>query len=155
LQFRKDNPYLILGVSDVSELILEENRRVFHRLIEVGFNKGDLSVADELVASDFREHQRGASDGPDGVKDLIRGLREMTPDVALTIEDMVEDGDKVWPRMTARGTDAGQIMGRPPTGRRYTIDVIDICRFKAGKIVEHWGLPDQLGMLQQLGLVPD
>jgi predicted ester cyclase len=147
---------LILGVSEVLELtLMEENRRAFRRLIEEGFNKGNLSVVDELFASGFREHQRGASDGPDGVKDLIRGLREMTPDVALTIEDMIEDGDKVWARMTARGTNTGQIMGRPPTGRTYTIDVIDICRFKAGKIVEHWGVRDQLGMLQQLGLVPD
>ena len=111
-------------------------------------------MVDEIVASDFKEHQRGASDRPDGVKDLIHGIRQMTPDIAFTIEDMVSDGDKVWARMTARGTNAGQKMGRPPTGRTIMIDVIDICRFKAGKMVEHWGVPDQLGMLQQLGLVP-
>jgi predicted ester cyclase len=133
---------------------MEENKKAFRRLIEEGFNKGHLSVVDEIVASEFKEHQRGASDGPDGVKDLIRGIRQMTPDVALTIEDMVADGDKVWARMTARGTNTGQIMGRPPTGRAITMDVIDICRFKAGKMVEHWGVPYQLGMLQQLGLVP-
>ena len=56
--------------------------------------------------------------------------------------------------MTARSTNIGEIMGRPSMGRTVVIDVIEICRFKAGKMVEHWGVPDQLGMLQQLGLVP-
>ena len=61
---------------------------------------------------------------------------------------------RFWARMTARSTNIGEIMGRLSMGRTVVIDVFEICRFKAGKMVEHWGVPDQLGMLQQLGLVP-
>jgi predicted ester cyclase len=133
---------------------LEENKKAFRRLIEEGFNKGNLILVDELVASNFKEHQRGGSDGPAGVKDLIRGIRETIPDVALTIKDMVAEGDMVWARMTPGGTNVGHMMGRPPTGESITMDFIDVCRFRAGKMVKHWSIPDQLGMLEQLGLVP-
>jgi predicted ester cyclase len=112
---------------------LEENKKAFRRLIEEGFNKGNLTVVDELVASNFKEHQRGGSEGPPSVKDLIRGIRETIPDVALTIEDMVAEGDMVWARMTARGANTGHMMGRPLRGKSITMDVIGICRFREAR----------------------
>ncbi len=72
----------------------------------------------------------------------------------MTIEDITAEGDKVWARLTARGTHRGPFMGLPPTGRPIEIDVIDICRFEGGQLVEHWGVPDRFGMLEQLGLLP-
>lgn len=75
-------------------------------------------------------------------------------DVSLTIEDLVADGDLVWTRNRARGVNTGSVMGNPPTGKPVEIDVIDIGRFKDGKLVEHWGVADQLGLMLQLGLVP-
>lgn len=71
----------------------------------------------------------------------------------MRVEDVAAAGDRVWMRFAARGTNLGSVMGRPPTGKKMTIDVIDIARFKDGKIVEHWGVPDQLGMMIQLGLM--
>jgi predicted ester cyclase len=72
----------------------------------------------------------------------------------LTIEDLVVDGDTVWTRNRARGINTGSIMGNAATGRTVEIDVIDIGRFEDGRLVEHWGIADQLGMMLQLGLMP-
>ena len=77
----------------------------------------------------------------------------MFPDLRLTIEDTTVEGDKVWISMRARGTNNGSIMGKPPTGKKMEIGVFDVCRVKDGKIVEHRGVPDQLGMLEQVGIV--
>jgi predicted ester cyclase len=132
---------------------LEKNRTALQRLIDEGFNKGDLSVADEIVAADCKEHQRGNSDGSEGTREVIETLHAWFPDFKMSVEDIVAVGDKVWARFTARGTNLGPVMGRPPTGKKVAVDVIDIVRFKDGKVVEHWGVPDQLGMMIQLGLM--
>jgi len=131
----------------------ESNKAALLRLIEVGFNGGDLSVVDEVFAADSKEHQRGSEDGRQGAKEVISTLRGWFPDFRMTAEDVVAAGDKVWARFTARGTNLGSVMGRPPTGRKVTVDVIDIVRFRDGEVVEHWGVPDQLGMMIQLGLM--
>ncbi len=129
------------------------NEEIYRRLIEEGFNQGNLAVVDELVAADSREHQRGSEDGPEGTKKTITYLRSVFPDFKITIDEVVVSGDKVWARQTGGGTNLGSFAGHPPTGRRAFIDVIDVCRIEDGKIVEHWGVPDQLGMMMALGLV--
>lgn len=75
-------------------------------------------------------------------------------DFSLTIEDIVAVDDKVWVRMTGRGKNNKEFMGRPPTGKSFTITVIDVCRFENGKIVEHWGVPDRFHLITQLGFLP-
>lgn len=130
------------------------NERVFRRLFDEGFSQGNLAVVDELVAPEFVEHQRGARSGLDGLKELITQLRGWFPDLTLTIGDLAKHDDKVWGRIVARGTHQGTVMGFPPTGKRIQIDIIDICRFAEGKMVEHWGVPDVLAMLEQIGLFP-
>ena len=76
------------------------------------------------------------------------------PDLHLTVEDMIAEGDKVVTRFTSRGTQTGAFMGIPPTGKQVTVSSIVIARIADGKIVEEWGLDDQMGMLQQLGVIP-
>jgi predicted SnoaL-like aldol condensation-catalyzing enzyme len=133
----------------------EQNKQVFRRLIEEGFNNGNLARLDELFAANFREHQDGMlPPNLEGVKGAIRSLRAAFPDLMLTIEEIIADGDKTWARITARGTHRGQFMHLPPTGKTITIDVIDICRFEGGKIAEHWGVADRLAMMQQIGAIP-
>ncbi len=131
-----------------------EIERVVRTLFEVGFSTGDLSVIDEVVATDFVEHQRGATSGREGLKGLIRHLRTWFPDLKLTIEDSAVRGDTMWVRVVARATNTEPVMGKPPTGRSIQIDIIDICRVVDGKMVEHWGVPDQLAMLEQVGVIP-
>jgi predicted ester cyclase len=129
------------------------NESIYRRLIEEGFNQGNLAVVDELVAPNSREHQRGSEDGPEGARKTITYLRSAFPDFKITIDDVVVAGDMVWARQKGGGTNLGRFAGHPPTGRTAFIDVIDVCRIEDGKIVEHWGVPDQLGMMMALGLV--
>jgi predicted ester cyclase len=130
----------------------ETNIAVIRRLINDGFSAGDLAVVDELVAPDSIEHQRGSKPGADGARDTIRTLHAWFSEFHLEILDLVADGETVWIRNRATGINTGSVMGRPPTGKAMDITVIDIVRFADGRIVEHWGVPDQLGMLMQIGL---
>jgi predicted ester cyclase len=128
------------------------NEAIYRRIIEEGFNQGDLAVVDELVGATAIEHQRGgAGDGIDGVKRTITILRSAFPDFTITIDEVAVVGDKIWARQRGGGTNLGTFAGFPPTGRKAFTDVIDICRFEDGKMVEHWGVPDQLGMMIALG----
>ncbi len=127
------------------------NESIYRRMIEEGFNQGNLAVVDELVAPGAWEHQRGAGDGVEGAKNTIKYLRSAFPDFKITIDEVVVSGDKVWARQKGGGTNLGSFAGHPPTGIKAFTDVIDIVRIEDGKIVEHWGVPDQLGMIMQLG----
>jgi predicted ester cyclase len=127
---------------------------IYRRLIEEGFNQGNLAVVDELVAHAAREHQRGAKDGIEGTKGTINYLRSAFPDFKITIDEVAVIGDRVWARQKGGGTNLGSFAGHPPTGIKAFTDVIDVVRIEDGKIVEHWGVPDQLGMMMQLGHIP-
>lgn len=133
----------------------EINLAAMRAVIEEGFNKGNLEALDPLFAPNHQEHQHGfVPPNLEGVKGAIAYLRSVFPDLRLTIEDSVAVGDKVWMRITARGTHQGMLMGRPPTGKSFAITVIDIARFVDGKMVEHWGVADRFHQMEQLGLIP-
>lgn len=132
----------------------KQNEIIMRRIIEEGFNEGKLEIADELVSDDMVENQffgPGHPSGPDSLKATISDLRRIMPDVKLTIEDVVSEGDKVWIRMRAEGTHMGELLGRPGSGKKVKVTVFDECRFENGKMVEHWGVPDRFHMLMQLG----
>jgi predicted ester cyclase len=134
---------------------METNERLFRVVIEEGFSKGDATVIDKIASSDFLDHQFGFTPPyAAAVKRAIADLHGAFPDFSLTIEELVSSRDKVWGRMTARGTQKGALGPIPPTGKRIEITVIDIMRFKEGKLVEHWGVPDRFAMMQQLGMKP-
>lgn len=132
----------------------EQNKNVFRRVIEEGFNKGNMRALDECFPPHYIEHQFDLPATLEEFKGSISYLRDTFAPFSLTIEDMVADGDKVWARMTGRGTDSKGLMGRPPTGKSFAITVIDVCRFENGRIVEHWGVPDRFHQMVQLGLIP-
>lgn len=135
--------------------MLDDPETIARRLIEEGFNEGNLDVADELVSSDMLEHQTFGPDhapGAEGVKAVIASLRRAFSDFHLDIEDLAVDGDTVWLRMSGTGTNDGSFMGHAPSGRSMRTDVFDALRIENGLIVEHWGVPDRLGVLFQLGL---
>jgi predicted ester cyclase len=126
---------------------------VVRRLIDEGFTHGRLAVADELVADDIVEHRDygpGHAGGAEGVKAVISSLRRSFPDFRLTIEDMVVAGDTVWIRNLATGTHDGPYAGNAPTGRPIRISVFDVLRVADGRIVEHWGVRDDAGMMRQI-----
>jgi len=129
------------------------NELAFQQVINEAFNKGDFSVLPKIFNPDFVEHQFGLHPTIAGLEKDIRFLRSSFPDFSLTIDEIVESGDKLWARMTARGTNLGGFMG-PPNGKAFEVTVFDVCRFKDGMIVEHWGSPDRFALLAQLGLLP-
>ena len=134
---------------------MKSNNNLFRILIEEGFSKGDVTVFDKYTAPGFIENQYGFSPpGIEGVKNAIKGLHRAFPDFSLTIEDLIENEDKVWGRLTGRGTHKNQFGPMPPTGRKFEITVIDIMRFENGKLAEHWGVPDRLALMEQLGMKP-
>ena len=131
--------------------------QLFRRLIEEGFNAGDLSVADAVTSPDLVEHQDfgpNHAGGGEGVRAVITSLRRAFSDFHLQIEDMAVSGDTAWARLTATGTHDGPFMGHPPTGRRMRATVFDVIRVVDGRMVEHWGVPDRLNVLYQLEILP-
>jgi predicted ester cyclase len=133
----------------------EQNKRVFERVIEEAYSRGNVDVLDEAFAPNFIEHQAGiVPPTAEGVKRSIAFLRAAFPDMKLTIEEIIASGDKTWARITGRGTHQGPFMGIPPTGKSIVVTVMDVCRFEQGQIVEHWGVADQLAVMAQLGALP-
>lgn len=133
---------------------MEDNEAKFRRLIEVGFGQGNLDTVEEIVAAECVEHQRGLKPGPEGAREVVRTLHGWFSNFELKVVDLVVDGDKVWARNRARGVNTGSVMGRPASGKPIEIEVFDVGRFAGGKLVEHWGVPDQLGMMLQVGALP-
>lgn len=133
----------------------EQNKMVVRRAFEEVYNQGNLYVVDELVSSDFVVHLASEDiHGSTGMKQFVSSLRQAFPDLHMTIQDQVAEGDKVVTRWLARGTHTGTFHGVPPTGRKGNMTGIDIDRIVDAKAVECWTSADDLGLLQQLGVVP-
>ncbi len=148
----------------------ENNKVLNRRLVEEGINRGSSSALDELIARDIVDHavenlrppMSGLPDtgspsslypkGREGVKQFFADWRRAFPDLHYTIVDTISEGDQVVARSYWEGTNKGEFMGLAPTGKRVRVDQIDISRFSDGKIVEHWGSTDVMGLMQQLGL---
>lgn len=117
----------------------------------------DIDAFGALMADDFVEHEElpGGEPTREGVMDFFRMWIAAFPDLAMTVEDVVDGGDKVVARVRFTGTHEGEFMGMPATGRSVDVPVIDIMRFgDDGLVHEHWGVLDQMAMMQQLGVVP-
>jgi predicted ester cyclase len=119
-------------------------------------NDGNFGLLDELLATDFVDHtpQPGVPATREGLKQTLMGLRTAFPDLRYTIDDAITCGDQVVHRISVTGTMKGDFMGIPATGKRASWTEIHIGRGVNGRLTEHWGLVDQLGMLVQLGIVP-
>ena len=134
------------------------NTAIAAAFIERVGNQGDLEAVEEYYAAGYTEHDvlpPGVTSGLEGLKQLLGALRTAFPDLRYDVEDVVADGDKVVQRVTGHGTMRGPLFGLPATGRPASWSEIHISRFDDGKVVEHWSVTDQLGMLQQLGLSAD
>jgi steroid delta-isomerase-like uncharacterized protein len=133
----------------------EQNKAFDRRIFEAVSNK-NLDALNELLADDMVDHELppGLPPGRDGTKAFLGMFTSAFPDIEVTIEDQIAEGDKVVTRWTATGTHTGELMGIPATGKQVKMAGIDITRFSNGKNVEHWGQFDQMGLMQQLGVIP-
>ena len=134
----------------------EENKALARRLFEDIWNKGNLDAFDEIYAPDIVNHTLppGIPQGIEGNKMFTKMYLTAFPDTKMTIDLQIAEGDKVVTRWHAQGTHKGELMGIPATGKQATVTGIVIDRIAGGRIVESWGEFDQMGMMQQLGVVP-
>ena len=136
----------------------EENKASARRVLkEVFSGQGDLEVADELFAPNFVGHDPASPEdirGPEGVKQFAGMYRNAFPDVQMSVEDQVTEGDMVVTRWIASGTHQGDLMGIAPTGNRVMVAGTSIERVVDGRIEETWDNYDALSMMQQIGAIP-
>jgi len=133
----------------------EQNKMIVRRFSEEVESQGNFAVADELLAHDFVSHTPlGEAHGLEAAKQFGAMLRTAFPDLHVTVEDQIAEGDRVVTRWTCRGTHQGAFQGMPPTGKPIEIMGTTISRIANGKIVEQWGNPDLLSLMQQIGAVP-
>jgi steroid delta-isomerase-like uncharacterized protein len=135
----------------------EENKAIVRRQEEEIFTQGNLDAADEIYARNYVGHDPTNPEdirGLEAAKQAAADYREAFPDLQVTIEDLVAEGDKVAIRVRFRGTHQGGLEGIAPTGRQVDSTGIVISRIEGGKIAEDWANFDDLGMMQQLGAIP-
>jgi steroid delta-isomerase-like uncharacterized protein len=139
-------------------MLTETNKTVARRFFDEVFGKGKLDVLDEIIAKDHVNSGPGTlpglPTGPEGTKQLVTVYRNAFPDLHFTIDEQIAEGDKVVTRWTGRGTSKGELLGIPATGKSATVTGLSIDRIANGKIAESWGIFDQFGMMQQLGVIP-
>ncbi len=136
----------------------EENKALARRSWEL-VTEGSLDILEdalaEVYADDFILHEAGEDIvGIEGLTQFVSMIRSAIPDIRVTLEDDVAEGDKVVSRWRAQGTHQGELMGIAPTGNEVAITGITIHRIEEGKIVEEWENWDALGLMQQIGAVP-
>jgi steroid delta-isomerase-like uncharacterized protein len=136
----------------------EQNKTNVRRLFDELWNKGNMAVADELIAPTYIHHDAATPDvgrGPEGEKKRVTMYRTAFPDLRLTIEDTIAEGETVVARWTCRGAHRGELHGIAPTGKQFAFAGVSIVRFVGGKMAEGWINWDALGLMQQLGAVPE
>jgi steroid delta-isomerase-like uncharacterized protein len=138
--------------------VSEENKafiRDFVQRIQCSGPESAAAAIDELMSPDFVNHTpMGMPPGAEGAKLFMAMLWAGLPDCQATIHQQIAEGEYVVTRKTLTGTHTGDFMGVPPTGKRVNMEVIDILQVRNGKIVSHSGMVDQMGLMQQLGVIP-
>ena len=131
----------------------EDYKRIVRRVYDEVIGQGKLEVADEIVAAGCVDHEMPGVQGPDALKQVTAMFRSAFPDFKMTMDDAIVDGNQIAVRFTATGTHQGEFAGVPATGKSISIGGVDILRFENGMVVEHWGYSDQMGLMQQIGVV--
>jgi steroid delta-isomerase-like uncharacterized protein len=138
--------------------VSEENKALVRRQEEELFGGGNLDAAEEIYAADYVGHDPSNPEdvrGLEAAKRAASDYRQAFPDLRVTVEDLIAEGDGVAARLRFRGTHLGELDGIAPTGRRVDCTGIVVSRIEEGKIAEDWANFDDLGMMQQLRVIPE
>ena len=155
--WNSDNPPLPMGgESEANRIAAEQHKSTIHRFYEEGVNKGNTAVFDEIISPDYVSHffPPDLPRGPEGVKRFVATFRGAFPDIHVTCDEIIAEGDMATSRITIRATHKGEFQGISPTGKQVTVQSIDLWRFAGGKASEGWGGPNVLSLLHQLGAIP-
>jgi predicted ester cyclase len=137
----------------------EENKANVRRIYDECFNQGNLATADELVAPDMRDLSPGTlpgipTTGAATLKAIVPLLRAAFPDLRVTTDEVIAEGDAIAARTTWTGTHHGTFMGIVPTGKRVSWSSLELVHVRDGKCVSRFGIPDAMSLMQQLGAIP-
>ena len=134
----------------------EENKAIIRRMTEEFYNQCNIERADDFFADTYVHHDPASPHvrDRDGLKETVRAFRSGCPDLHITTDDLVAEGDQVTKRWTIHATHTGDLAGLPPTGKRIALSGLELFRLADGKIVECWSAYDNLSLLQQLGAIP-
>jgi steroid delta-isomerase-like uncharacterized protein len=137
----------------------EVNNAIAEKFFTSVWSNGDFSVLDTLISPEAVDHSTvgghpKTEKGSASFRAIVTMFRTAMPDIKLTIDDEIYTGDKVVHRWTLNGTDTGGLMGMPASGKKLSFTGTTIVRFQDGLIMERWANVDELGVLQQLGVVP-
>ena len=134
----------------------EQYKMAAQNLIEKGFNQKDISAFEAYFSTNLKDHALppGIPEGFEGRKMFYSAFLAAFPDLHVHIEDTLAEGDKLVTRWSAHGTHEGELLGIPPTGKQVSVGGTAIDRFENGQSVEHWEIFDQVGLMQQLGVIP-
>jgi predicted ester cyclase len=135
--------------------IEEKNKAVIRRYREI-HNTNQLDQLGDVLAADFHPHSLlpGLPGGLEGAKLAHQGFVAAFPDGKTRTEDLIAEGDRVMERYSFSGTNTGSFLGAPPTGKKVQSSSMSVYRLADGKIIEHWGENDVIGVMVQLGLMP-
>jgi len=133
----------------------EENQSLVRHYVDQFVNRGNMAVADEILSPDYRRYISPSTPPltAEQQKQRIAGMRAAFPDLHVSVEDMITEGDRVAFRGVVRGTQQGAFLGLAPTGKQVTVFAFDVIRIEQGKLIEHWGGPDLFSILLELGAV--
>ena len=134
----------------------EQNKAVFEKLMSA-LNAKDMAAMESLIADDFVDNDAmpGMAPGRQGMIDMMGMFVGAFPDLNVVVEHWVAEGDLVVGVMTTKGTQTGEFMGMPASGKKFSVREIHMVRVANGKMAEHWGLSNEMSMMQQLGLMPE
>jgi steroid delta-isomerase-like uncharacterized protein len=131
----------------------EDNKAIAQRFFHA-LNDKNISAFDDLIAEDYIQHNPLVGQGREALKQFMPMYFAAFPDLRVSLEDLIADESKVVARWTMYGTHQGEFLGMPATGRKIEITGMDMWRVAGGKLAEHWDQLDNLGMMQQLGMIP-
>jgi steroid delta-isomerase-like uncharacterized protein len=136
---------------------MADGNSLAHRFNGEILSQGKVEVIDEIVADDYVEHQAfpGLPSGKAGLYAFVKMFRDAFPDLNVETLAAVTEGDELWAYAQMTGTHKGDFAGIPATGKKVSVTMFDRVRIRDGKAIEHWGVSDDLGMMTQLGVVPD
>ncbi len=132
----------------------EKNKDFIQAYTEDFWNKQNITAFEKYFTADFIVHNANGDQNYEQYKELCKAYFKAFPDINITTNDLVAEGDKVVKVWTANCTHKGEIMGIPATGNKIVVKGIEVFRIEDGKILELWASMDNLGMMQQLGVIP-
>jgi len=139
-----------------NQMSTEQTKELCRRLY-AAVSSGDFDAIDQVVSPNFVEHETvdpGLPAGREGMKALFKTVRQAMPDMVMTPEDIVVEGDRVAVRAVMTGTQTGEFLGIPPSGKHVQITVMDLVRMENNQVAEHWGVSDMLAFMTQIGAIP-